>query len=418
VSEPELVNPVPVDDAEAWMRALVTTLLGNPYEDDFPRRLSRWSRDWLPERTWAYRDHGRIIATLATEPRMLTIPGQGTATHDVEVDALTGVTVAATHRRRGLLTRMITESLQAAKDRGDPLSILIAAEWPIYGRYGYAAAVDNAAYTYYPRRPNGALPPAAPGSVRQVEPDELAQYARAIFETARRQRPGQIDRRDPWWDRRLSQDGYEPIGPQPNWILHEGPDGPDGLLAWKVTRDFELDGALGAIEVNEFVAATDAAYRDLWGYLSGIDVVGEIALGDRPVDEPIRWQLKDGRTLKNTGVGDFLWVRLLDVPAALSARGYTVPGRIVLDVVDHDHGGYGSGRVLLDVTGNRVECGPTTDAADLRLTQKVLASIYLGGHRLRALAHSGGVEELTPGALDRADVMFATPLAPWLQTGF
>src|SRR5690348_10510688 len=100
----ELVNPIPVDEARPWLAALVTTLLGNPYEDEFSRHVDRWRRDWSPDRTWGYRDHGRWVATLATEPLGLTVPGPGGTTRDVAADALTGVTVAATHRRRGLLT--------------------------------------------------------------------------------------------------------------------------------------------------------------------------------------------------------------------------------------------------------------------------------------------------------------------------
>jgi predicted acetyltransferase len=413
----ELVNPVPVEEARGWVGALATTLLGTPYDDDFARRVDRWSRRWLPERTWGYRDHGRWVGTLATEPRTLTVPGPEGTSRDLEVDALTGVTVAATHRRRGLLTSMITESLQAAKDRGDPLSILVAAEWPIYGRYGYAPAVIGADFTYHPRRPNAALPAPPPGSVRQVEPDELAEAAPAIFDTARRARPGHVDRRDPWWRRRLSLDGYDPIGKRPNWILHEGPSGPDGLLAWKVSRDFDLSGRLGAVEIDEFVAASDSAYRDLWAYLGGIDVIEEIKLTDRPLDEPIRWLLPDARALELTGTFDYVWVRLLDVPAALAARSYAVPGRVVLDVVDDGLGGYGAGRVLLEADGDRAGCAPTTEPADLRVTQRALAACYLGGHRLRQLTLDG-VEELTAGALDRADVMFSVSLAPWNQTGF
>jgi hypothetical protein len=140
----DLLNPVPADEARAWVSALATTLLGTPYDEDFPRRVDRWARDWLPERTWGYREHGRFVATLATEPRTLTVPGPDGTTCDVTADAVTGVTVAATHRRRGLLTNMITESLRAAKDRGDAISMLIAAEWPIYGRFGYPAPVNDA----------------------------------------------------------------------------------------------------------------------------------------------------------------------------------------------------------------------------------------------------------------------------------
>lgn len=422
----ELVNPVPVDEARDWVAALVTTLLGTPYDDDFPRRVDRWRRDWLPDRTWGYRDHGRWVATLATEPRVLTIPGPAATTRDIEADALTAVTVAATHRRRGLMTAMLMQSLQAAKDRGDALAILIAAEWPIYGRFGYAPAVIDAQYTYYPRRPNATLPPPPPGGVRQVEAEELAKVAPDIFDAARRLRPGQVDRPGSFWNRRLAVDGYEPIGKQPNWILHEGPDGPDGLLGWKVSRDFRLDGQLAKLDIEEFVAANDNAYRDLWAYLGGIDVVEEIALDDRPLDEPIRWLLPDARSLQVTGTFDYVWVRLLDVPAALSARGYAMPGRVVIDVVDDGTGGYGEGaygegaygegRVLLETDGTNSTCAPTAEAPDLRVHQRALAACYLGGYRLRNLLD--GVEELTPGALDRADVMFSTPHAPFNQTGF
>jgi predicted acetyltransferase len=414
----ELINPVPVEEAEPWVRALATTLLGNPYAENFPRRVARWQRDWPAERAWGYRDAGRWVATLATEARTLTIPGGGDATRDLEVDALTGVTVAATHRRQGLLTSMITQSLQAAKDRGDALSMLIAAEWPIYGRFGYAPAVDDATYVYHSKRPRAALSAPPAGSVRQVEADELGAAARSAFDAARRLRPGQVDRHGSWWDRRLGLDGYELIDDRPNWIVHDGATGIDGLLAWKVASDFYLDGRLGAIEVSDFIAADETAYRDLWAYLSGLDVIDKITLDDRPVDEPVRRLLGDGRALEQTGKFDYLWVRLLDVPAALAARGYATAGRVVLDVIDEGLGGYGAGRVVLDVDETAVRCEPTDEPADLRLTQRALASCYLGGHRLRQVATAGEVDELTCGALERTDVMFAVPLAPWNQTGF
>ncbi|MDT7570668.1 MAG: hypothetical protein QOE05_842 [Actinomycetota bacterium] len=416
MSDPELVNPVPVEDASAWVATLATALLGNPYDDDFDRRVDRWSKEWFSDRTWAYRDRGRIIATLATEPRDVAVPGPHGTTRDVAADALTGVSVAATHRRRGLLRSMITQSLQAAKDRGDALSMLLAAEWPIYGRFGYAPAVMNAEYVYHPRRSSATLPAPPPGSVRQVEPDELATVAPALFEAARRLRPGQVDRRAPWWDRRLAVKGYEPIGKRPHWILHEGPDGPDGLLAWKVSRDFDLNGHLGAIEIDEFVAANDTAYRDLWGYLGGIDAIDEIKYDNGSVFEALQWLLPDARAFEQTSSWDSLWVRLLDVPAALGARSYAIPGRVVFDVVDTDLGGYGAGTVALEADGDAAQCAPTSGSADLRVSQRALAACYLGGYRFRQLPT--GVEELTPGALERADLMFSVPLPPYNQTGF
>jgi predicted acetyltransferase len=409
-----MVSPVPVEDAREWLAAVVTTLLGDPYADEFERRVSRWEREW-PAGTWGYRDSGRWVATLATEPRIVTVPGPGVSTRDLGVDSVTTVTVAATHRRRGLLTSMMADSLRAAKERGAAASILIAAEWPIYGRFGYAPTVLDSGYVYHPRRPSAGLPAPKAGSVRQVAPADLGAVGPAVFERVRRLRAGQVDRPGLWWDRALNI-GFEPVGKQSHWILHEGPDGPDGLLAWRVTRDFELTGAMGAIEVPHFVTATEEAYRDLWGYLAGIDVIDEIHLDDRPVDEPIRWQLADARALAYKHTFDFLWLRILDVPATLSARSYAVPGRLVLDVVDADLGGFGAGRFLLDADESGAGCTPSDAEPDLRINQRALAAAFLGGYRLHQMGHL--IEELTPGALHRADLMFSTPLPPWNQTGF
>ena len=188
------------------------------------------------------RDRERWVATLATEPRSITVPGPGGTTVDVAADALTAVTVAATHRRRGLLRQMITQSLQAAADRGDALAILIAAEWPIYGRYGYAPATRSAQLHLLPaaRRRDGAPPIRPVPCARSSRPSSASTHG-AIFDGARRRWAGQVDRSDAWWAQRLGLDGYEPIlSRRGTWIVHEGADGPDGLLAWKVTRDFEL----------------------------------------------------------------------------------------------------------------------------------------------------------------------------------
>jgi predicted acetyltransferase len=416
----ELVNPVDVTEVEPWLAALATTLLGNPWDDEFAKRVDRWRRSWLAERTWGMRDQGRWVATLATDPLTITVPGPSGSTVDVMTDALTAVTVAATHRRRGALSQMIGQSLQAAVERGDALAILIAAEWPIYGRFGYAPATRAAEYTFAIRRAGAGISADPAGSVRQVDTVEMAKYAGDIFDRAWRRWVGQVDRPGLWWSRRLGVDGFEPISDgRGHWILHESEDGPDGFLAWKVGRDFELlDGDLGTVSVLEFVAASDLAYRNLWAYLSGLDVIDKVELHERPIDEPIRWLLQDGRALRQSFAGDHTWLRLLDVPAALGVRGYAAPGEVVLEVVDPAPGGYAAGRYLLDAGPDGASCTPTTRSADLVLPQRTLAGIYLGDHALRTLAYAGGVEELTPGALARTEAMFAAATPPWNSTGF
>ena len=411
-------NPVATEEIDAWSRAATTSLLGNPYDDDF-RRSNVWRRNTLvPERVWGAQDRGRWVATLATQPRRLTVPGADGLTNDLNVDAVTGVGVSATHRRRGLLRRMITDSLSYAHAHDEPLSMLIAAEWPIYGRYGYAPAVWSADYIYRPRD-RGAAVAGDPATMRQIDPPEVVELAPAIFDAFRTTRAGQVDRSAEWWARRVGQGGYEPSTQErSHWFVHDGPSGPDGLLSWKVTRSFDLKGNLGAIAVEDLATASDTAYRDMVAYLSGIDVISEIALPERAVDEPLRWLLDDGRALKQSFTGDWVWIRLLDTAAALAARTYSAEGRLVIDVDDTDGAGYGAGRFMLDGSPAGATCSTTTRSADLRISQRALASAYLGGLSLRSRLIAGGIEEITTGALGRLDAMLRTPLAPSNCTGF
>jgi predicted acetyltransferase len=418
MSEIEIVHPLPVEQARPWAATMATTFLEDTQGDNFDRYVESWRRDWVADRIWGARAQGRWIATLATNARAITVPGPRGTTRDLVVDALTAVTVNATHRRRGLLTRMLSESLREARERNDPFSILVAAEWPIYGRFGYAPATNMATYTYLPRR--SSVEPTHAGAVRQVDPADLRDIAPQVFTQARLSRSGQTSRPRDWWPRRLGLDGYQPLqqGKTPNVYLHESGDGPDGLLWWAPEREFDVNGDLGSIVVADLVASTDAAYRNLWAYLGGIDAVEEIKLARRPVDEPIRWLLPDGRALRQIYAGDDVWIRLLDVCASLAGRSYAASGRLVLEVVDDDGAGYAAGRFLLEADGDDSACRPTEQSPDLRLTQRRLASIYLGGFSLRQLAIGGGVEEITPDALRRADAMFATDLAPWNATSF
>lgn len=419
MSELQIVNPISADEAAGWLASMVTTFFGDVHDDGFKRRVEHRREQWLPERTWGARERGRWVATLNTQPRTLTVPGPDGGTVVLPADALTGVTVAATHRRRGVLTSMITGSLTAAKERGDALSMLLAAEWPIYGRFGYAPAVRYADYRYFPRADTAKVTPSGRGTVRHVDPAEAGRLGPQIFDAASRRRAGQVNRPQAWWQAHFGDGGLPLVrdGKVPTYVLHEGPGGPDGLLAWRPERDFDLIGNLALIEVSDMITASDDAYRDLWAYLSGVDAVGEVSVPGRGVDEQVRWLLPDGRALRKTYDGDHTWLRLLDVPAALATRHYAASGRLVIDVVG-DRFGFANGRFALDADVHGSGCAPTSEPAELRLSHTALASIYLGGYRLRELAIGGGVEELRPGAIARADVMFAAPQEPWNATGF
>jgi predicted acetyltransferase len=416
-SDLQIVHPVAAEEIGGWLLTLASTFLEAPAEGE---RLERWvtsfGRDWVPERAWGVRDQGRWVATLRTLERSITVPGVDGSTEVLAADALTGVTVAATHRRRGLLRTMLTDSLRAARDRGDAVSILIAAEWPIYGRFGYAPATLSARYKLERIR-RGSTVPGDVARVRQVDRDEFAATAPAVFAAVRRRRAGQVDRDGFWWDRSHGRDGWPPPeSPAHNYVVHDGPDGPDGLLSWSATREAPLLPPRSAVDTSTPFGANDVADRDLWAYLTGLDLVDEIDLWG-PVDPSVRWLLGDARTLLTTGVVDYLWLRLLDVPAALAARRYATAGELVLELVDDSEVSV-AGRYRLTADANDATCEPTRSEPDLVLTQRALASVYLGGFTLRDQHITGVIEEHSPGALARADAMFATALAPWNSTGF
>jgi predicted acetyltransferase len=414
---PQIVHPVPADEIAGWSATLTSTFLNDPASEAAGAYVAGRRRAWVPERAWGARDRGRWVATLCTLPRTITVPGLGDRTEIVSADALTAVTVAATHRRRGLLTAMLGRSLHAARERGDVLSVLIAAEWGIYGRFGYAPGTFAARHVLHRSR-SGSVVAGDITRVRQVDRDEYAELAPAVFDAARRRRSGQVDRDGPWWDRALGRNGYPHPGELPhNYLVHDGDDGVDGLLAWSAVREAQLLPPRGAIKIQDPpVAVNDAAHRDLWAYLSGIDGVDEIELWGG-VDDPVRWLLGDARTLITSEISDFLWLRLLDVPAALSARRYAVAGEFVLEILD-DTAVSVAGRYRLSADTSGAACAPTDAAPDLTVAQTALASAYLGGVSLREQRIAGTVVERTAGALQLADAMFATALAPVNLTGF
>jgi predicted acetyltransferase len=414
VSATEIVHPVPVDEIGPWLRAMGTTFLEDPAM--FSGAADAYAPQWRPERSWGVRADGRWVGTLRTIPRRLTLPGTDV---DIAADALTNVTVAATHRRQGLLNTMLTQSLDAAHRRGDAVSILVAAEWPIYGRFGYAPATSLAHYTAWTGRPGARISGAATGTVRQVEAEELARVAPDVFASARRLRAGNINRPADWWNRELGLNGITRADTRPIvHIVREGPDGIDGYVSWRSTGAWELTGELGQVTVRELTATTPAAYLDLCRYLFSIDVVDRVHLRERPVDEPLQWLLADGRAVTQTHRVDHVWLRLLDVPAALSARRYATTDELVIEVQDADGAGYAAGRYLLEGSPTAAQCTATTRAPDLRLSQRALAAAYLGGFSLTEQVVTGSVEQVRPGALARADALLATPLAPWSATSF
>jgi predicted acetyltransferase len=172
----------------------------------------------------------------------------------------------------------------------------------------------------------------------------------------------------------------------------------------------------GTLSVAELTAATPEAYLRLWRFCCEVDLITGVQAGDRPVHEPLVWSLVDGRSLRQTGRFDFVWVRVLDVAAALAARNYSGEGRLVIEVTDTL--GIAGGRFALEGGPDGATCSATDATAQLTVPVDVLGALYLGGMPARDLAYAGRIDEHVPDAVARADAMFHSPITPWCSTWF
>ena len=402
------VRTLEASEIDGWLRCMATGFLAQTAEGEGQYRLG----DMDLSRTWSAFDGDSVVGTLRSFASPLTVPGP----HEVPCAALTNVTVAPTHRRRGLLTRMITADLRASAARGEPVGILIASEYPIYGQFGYGPAVDGATYTLDAVNARFLRP--GVGRVELVDPATLRHHAPPVYERVRAAQPGAIGRNDRWWDRALGRVEVPGATPWKGYqAVYHSPDGAiDGYVRYTAENKWDHMRPRGTLTVTELVAATPDAYHRLWRYCCEVDLVTSVTAGDRPVDEPLAWLLADARSLRQNGRFDFVWVRVLDVAAALSARRYPVEGRLVIEVTDPL--GIASGRFVLEGGPAGATCAATDVSAELTFPVDALGSVYLGGASVLALAGAGRVDEHRSGAARRADTLFRSPVAPWCSTWF
>jgi predicted acetyltransferase len=311
---------------------------------------------------------------------------------------------------------MITNDLRASADRGEALGILIASEYPIYRQFGYGPAVDGATYSVDTRTARFLRP--GVGGVELVDLATLRQEAPPVYERVRAGQPGAIARKGRWWDHHLEQVEVPGATPVKGYqAVYRSPGGQvDGYVRYTATSEWDHMRPKGTLSITELVTATPDAYLRLWRFCCEVDLITTVQAADRPVDEPLVWFLHDGRSLRQDGRFDFLWVRILDVAAALSARLYATEGRLVIEVTDPL--GLTGGRFALDAGPTGATCAATGDPADLTLPVDTLGSLYLGGNSVVALARSGRLDEHTPGAAARADAIFHSAVTPWCSTWF
>ena len=362
-------------------------------------------------------DAATPVATVSSWPTALTVPGADA----VVAWAVSSVTVAPTHRRRGVARAMLEAELRTARRLGLPVAILTVSEATIYGRFGFAPAVMAADWTIDTRRATwtGRQPA---GRLHLLAPEQLAEHGPGIADRVRTGIPGEIEKWDYLWKRMLGTEGDKDHAKKLRAVRYDDAAGvPQGFAVYTVTQSGP-DFAAQTLTLEYLSSATDDAYAALWRYAIEMDLVTTVTAPLRSVDEPVAWMVADPRAVKKADEQDHLWTRILDLKAALEARRYRGPALLALDVTDPL--GFASGRVLLDVAadGSAVVSPLVGDApagtAEVDLTVNELGALYLGGVSAVALARAGRLVERRTGSVLAVDAAFRTAAAPWLSVWF
>ena len=370
-----------------------------------------WEREQITlpaRRALAAFDNGRAVALAGAYAFDLTIPGG-----QLPCAGVTWVGVLPTHRRQGILRRLMTQQLADAREWGEPVAALWASEAAIYGRFGYGLAAPSATMEADSGRFELHDDPGRQGTWRLVDLDTAYELVRPVHEHVRRGRPGMLTRSEHWWRRHRLADpeSWRRGASEKFYAVLELDGAVAGYAVYRVKGEWEGGFAKGVVRVMEAFATSPAAEREVWRYLFGIDLTTTVDVNPFDPNSPLFLMVRDARAL-HMRVYDGLWLRLVDVDAALRARSYRDADPVVVGVRDElcpwNEGAYRLG----------AEAGRTDAAPELELDVADLAAVYLGAFDFGHLARADRVRELSPGALERASDLVRTSLPPFCPEVF
>ncbi|MGV9554745.1 GNAT family N-acetyltransferase [Streptomyces sp. NPDC003522] len=406
------LRPLRRDDWDTWYDTLLRAFGG---VDEPAEERELWRGLTPYERSFGAWDGDELVGTAGAFDFRLTVPGGAS----VPAAGVTMVGVAATHRRRGVLTSMMRRQLDDIRTWGRPLAVLTASEPAIYGRFGYGAAT----FSLHAEIDTGRVRLSVPAGtddvrLRYADSGAALDVCEAVYARTVPLRAGMLARR-PGWERlgvldpESGRGGASPL----QCVLAERDGEVSGYVRFRVKPRWTESGHDGEVLLADLAAVDAVSEAALWRFLFGIDLTSSLKVRGRPVDEAWQHLVSDIRRCE-LRVRDSLYVRLVDVGAALEARTYQVPVDVVLEVED-TFCPWNAGRWRLTGNTKGADCSRTTDAADLSLSVRELGAAYLGGVSLGSLARAGLVRETRAGALAEASVGFGTAGgAPWLPHGF
>jgi len=401
-------RPINTDETVPFREAIMLGFGEDLNDEEFP---PEWL-DVIPlDRTVAAFDGDLIVGTLGGFPFEVTVPGG----EQLPMAGTTIVTVAATHRRQGVLTAMMRDHLDDGVTRGEPLVGLWASESLIYGRYGFGVASENEEVEIDQTRVSVE---GDAGSVRMVSAEDAAQILPSLYDVEQARRPGMLTRTEQWWDRNLF---FDPAARRrgfsaQRYLIHETDGQADGYAIFRQKADWETGFPNGRVRVREAIANSPTAHTGIWRYVTSIDLFPQIVFWNLPVDDPLRWKVPDHRRIIRKR-WDALYVRILDVVQALEARTYSADGQLRFSVDDPFMPDLG-GSFELDVVDGRGSCRRINHKdVDLALSTVELSSLYLGGGDAHSMFLAGLVRGDTR-SITLLGRMFRGDIAPWCEEVF
>lgn len=417
-----VVRKIRPEEAAAFRRSVTIPFL-EPFAGD-PDQVADdelWADKHDPDRSWVVDTGDHFVGNAGIYSLDVTLPaGPGLACPVLPMAGVTAVGVHPTHRRQGLLGRLITAVHDDARERGEAIAGLEASESSIYGRFGYGLAANIAEYSIDSRASAFAVP-TAPLDLTLVDKAEALQILPGIFDRQRRSRAGEVSRSPAYWTQLLADPPNQRVESAARFhaVCEEG------YVLYRAGRDGNVfRGNRASLVIEELRGNSAEIEAGLWRFVLDVDLVGLISAKRRPVDEPVRWRLADPRQLRTVGVEDRLYVRILDPSAAFEARGYQGEGRLVLDVqapsFSEGTADAAPGRWVLEAGPDGASCrrARAGEDATLRLDVSALGTLYMGAFAASNLAAGGRIEELKSGSLAEADGLLTTRPSPRSGTGF
>ncbi|HEX5917130.1 MAG TPA: GNAT family N-acetyltransferase [Nocardioides sp.] len=405
-------SPAAATRRRGWIEAVLRGFRDDRPEDD---AVERWVKHYRADRVTvrgAWLPEGEFgagpmpVATYASLDKTLNAGREL-----LPLRMITDVTTSATHRRQGLLRRMIEDDLADAVAQGVPVAALTAAEATIYGRWGFGPATFRVSVEVDTTPGFGFRDFVDPGRVEQVEPADAWPHVKAVFDAFHARQRGSVAWPSPYED--MHTGAWDPSSGGANRKLRaavhlDAGGAVDGFVLWKPGED-------DAVKVDEMATLTPQAQLALWSFLGGMDRVAKVSFNLFHPEDPLTWALTDLNRVRTTEVKEFLWLRVLDVPRALAARPWAADGSVVIEVDDDQ--GHAAGRFAVTTAGGAATVTLTDDEPDVRLTAETLGSFYLGVAPVRRLHRAGRVDG-TDEAVRRLAAMADLVEPPYSLTGF